>query len=422
MDSIPLSSLFIILIILIALSAYFSGSETAVLSVNRYRLRFLVNEGHKGAIKTDKLLQKTDTFLTLVLIFNNLVNFSASAISTMIGFKLAGDLGVAIATGALTFFVLIFGEIYPKTVAALYSERFAFLSSHVLDILMTITKPLVILVSWIVVVVSKLTNIDINKKSSAISPEELRSIVNEAGKFIPATHKNMLLSILDLEQITVDDIMVPRSEISGIDINDDWKSIIRRLSHAAHGRFVIYKDDIEKNILGMLRIREAYRLMLEKNEFTKETLLRAIDEAYFIPEGTPLNAQLLNFKQNKERIGLVVDEYGDIKGLVTLEDILEEIVGEFTTSSTPNFEDEFSLLADGSVIIEGTANLRDLNRKFKWNLTSDEYRTFNGWILEQLEEIPIEGYEFSRSGLKITILDVTDNMVKQAKVERGVAK
>lgn len=228
----------------------------------------------------------------------------------------------------------------------------------------------------------------------------------------------MLLSILDLEKVTVDDIMVPRNDIAGIDVDDDWKAIMRQLNHAAHGRVVLYKGSIDENVLGILRVREAYRLMLDKNEFSKETLIRAVDETYFIPEGTELNTQLLNFRNNKERIGLVVDEYGDIKGLVTLEDILEEIVGEFTTSTAPSIDEEVTQQSDGTIIIEGSANLRDLNKLFNWNLDTEDARTFNGLILEHLEEIPNEGTECEINGLKITVLEVADNMIKQVKVEK----
>ncbi|AKD38710.1 hypothetical protein I926_06950 [Pasteurella multocida subsp. multocida OH4807] len=416
MDSIPLSTLFIILIVLLITSAYFSGSETGLLSANRYRLRHLAEKGHKGAKKAEKLLKKTDVLLSLILICNNLVNITASAITTIIGMRLYGDAGVAIATGALTFVMLIFAEILPKTIAARYPEKVAFTSSHLLAIFLRLFTPLVYLMNLIIQGILALLRLKSENKSQSLSPEELRSIVNESGKFIPSAHQEMLLSILDLEEVTVDDIMVPRNDIGGIDIDDDWKSIMRQLNHAAHGRVVLYKGSMDENILGMLRVREAYRLMLDKNEFSKETLIRAADEVYFIPEGTALNAQLLNFRNNKERIGLVVDEYGDIKGLVTLEDILEEIVGEFTTSTAPSIEEEVIPQSDGSMIIEGSTNLRDLNKLFDWNLDTEEARTFNGLILEHLEEIPEEGTVCEINGLQITILEVADNMIKQAKV------
>ncbi|EPC09786.1 hypothetical protein I139_04189 [Pasteurella multocida 2000] len=416
MDSIPLSTLFITLIILLIISAYFLGSETGLLSANRYRLRHLAEKGHRGAKKAEKLLKKTDVLLSLILICNNLVNITASAITTIIGMRLYGDAGVAIATGALTFVMLIFAEILPKTIAARYPEKVAFTSSHLLSVFLRLFTPLVYLMNLIIQGILALLRLKSDNKSTSLSPEELRSIVNESGKFIPSAHQEMLLSILDLEGVTVDDIMVPRNDIGGIDIDDDWKAIMRQLNHAAHGRVVLYKGNMDENILGMLRVREAYRLMLDKNEFNKETLIRAADEVYFIPEGTPLNSQLLNFRNNKERIGLVVDEYGDIKGLVTLEDILEEIVGEFTTSTAPSINDEVIPQSDGSLIIEGSANLRDLNKLFDWNLDTEDARTFNGLILEHLEEIPEEGTVCEINGLQITILEVNDNMIKQAKV------
>ncbi len=418
MDSIPLSSLFITLIILLILSAYFSGSETGLLSANRYRMRALAEKGNKGAQKAEKLLKKTDILLSLILICNNLVNISASAIATIIGMRLYGDVGVAIATGVLTFVMLVFSEIFPKTIAALYPERIAFISSHLLTILLKLFSPIVYLMNLIIRGLMKIFRVKSEVKVNSLNTEELRAIVNQSSKFIPSAHHEMLLSILDLEKVTVDDIMVPRNDIGGIDIEDDWKAIMRQLNHAAHSKVVLYKESMDENILGILRVREAYRLMMDKNEFTKETLIRAVDEAYFIPEGTPLNAQLLNFRNKKERVGLVVDEYGDIKGLVTLEDILEEIVGEFTTSTAPSIDKEVTRQSDGSMIIEGSANIRDLNKLFDWHLDTEDARTFNGLILEHLEEIPDVGEVCEIDGLRITILEVADNMIKQAKVEK----
>lgn len=416
MDSIPLSTLFISLAILLFLSAFFSSSETGLMSLNRYKMRHLAESGHKGAKLAEKLLNKTDVLLSLILICNNLVNIAASAIATMIGMRLAGDAGVAIATGALTFVMLVFSEILPKTIAAIYPEKIGFFASYILTPLKKLLMPLVFLMNLIISGLMKLLHVK-KDENTGLSAEELRGVVLEAGKFIPTEHQEMLISILDMEKVTVEDIMVPRNDIGSIDIDDDWKSIMRQLNHAAHARVVLYKGNMDKNIIGMLRVREAFRLLLEKDEPSKETLIRAVDEVYFIPEGTPLTTQLMNFKSNKERIGLVVDEYGDIKGLVTLEDILEEIVGEFTTSTAPTIEEEVKPQSDGSVIIKGSANLRDLNKLFDWNLPVDEARTFNGLILEHLEKIPDEDTQFSLYNLKITILEVSDNMVKQAKVE-----
>ena len=417
MDSIPLSSLFITLIICLVLSAYFSGSETGLLSINKYRLRFLSEQGNKGAQKAEKLLEKPDTLLSFILIFNNLVNISASAIATMIGMRLYGDAGVAIATGLLTFAMLVFSEIFPKTVAAMHPEKVGLFSSHILAVLLKIFYPLVWLMNIFTKGLMRIVGLKQDMQKQVISREELRSIVSEAGEATPdEQHPQMLLSILDMETVTVDDIMVPRNEIGGIDIDDDWKAIMRQLNHAAHNRVVLYKSSLDEQVLGILRVREAFRLLLEKNEFTKETLIRAADEVYFIPEGTPLKTQLANFRSNKERIGLVVDEYGDIKGLVTLEDILEEIVGDFTTSTAPTIDEEVTQQSDGSMIIDGSANLRDLNKMFGWELDTEDARTCNGLILEHLEEIPDEGTICEIDGLQITILEVGDNMIKQAKV------
>lgn len=415
MDNIPLNSLFISLIILLFWSAFFSASETALMSLNRYRMRHLASQGHRGAKKAEKLLEKTDVLLSLILICNNLVNIAASAIATMIGMQISGELGVAVATGVLTFVMLVCAEIFPKTVAAMYPERVGFAASHLLILLKKPLMPIIYLMNLIISGLMKLFRLK-NTKNQGLSTEELRGVVMEAGKFIPSAHREMLVSILDMEKVTVDDIMVPRNDIGGINIDDDWKAIMRQLNHAAHARVVLYKENMDNNVLGMLRVREAFRLMLDKNEFTKETLIRAVDEAYFIPEGTQLTTQLMNFKANKERIGLVVDEYGDIKGLVTLEDILEEIVGEFTTSTAPTLEEEVKPQSDGTVLIEGSANLRDLNKLFNWNLSVDGPRTFNGLILERLENIPKEGTTFQLGDLTITILEVNDNMVKLAKV------
>ena len=417
MDSIPLSSLFITLVICLVLSAYFSGSETGLLSVNKYRLRFLSEQGNKGAQKAEKLLERPDTLLSFILIFNNLVNISASAIATIIGMRLYGDAGVAIATGLLTFVMLVFSEIFPKTVAAMYPEKVGLFSSHILTVLLKIFYPVVWFMNIFTKSLMKIIGLKPDLQKQVISREELRSIVTEAGEATPdEQHPQMLLSILDMETVTVDDIMVPRNEIGGIDIDDDWKAIMRQLNHAAHNRVVLYKGSLDEQVLGILRVREAFRLLLEKNEFTKETLIRAADEVYFIPEGTPLKTQLANFRTNKERFGLVVDEYGDIKGLVTLEDILEEIVGDFTTSTAPTIDEEVTQQSDGSMIIEGSANLRDLNKMFGWELDTEDARTFNGLILEHLEEIPDEGTVCEIDGLQITILEVADNMIKQAKV------
>ncbi|MGD6736926.1 HlyC/CorC family transporter [Photobacterium leiognathi subsp. mandapamensis] len=416
MDDISTGVLFSLLILMIILSAYFSSSETGMMALNRYKLRHMANQGHKGAKRVEKLLSRTDRLIGLILIGNNLVNILASAIATILGMRLYGDAGVAIATGALTILILVFAEVTPKTVAALYPERISYASSIVLNILMKVLYPLVWFVNGITSAFLFLLGLkSSNNSSSKLSSEELRTVVNEAGGLIPRRHQDMLLSILDLENVTVEDLMVPRSEIAAINVNDDWKSIVRQLSHSAHGRIVLYRDNIDE-VVGMLRVREAYRLMMDKNDFSKENLLRAADEVYFIPEGTPLNIQLLKFQRNKERIGLIVDEYGDIQGLITVEDILEEIVGEFTTSIAPTLAEEITAQSDGSLMIEGSANIRDLNKSLNWKLPTDGPRTLNGLILEHLEYIPENQVSIMIADHKMEIVEVSDNMIKLIKV------
>ncbi|HBV74995.1 MULTISPECIES: HlyC/CorC family transporter [Vibrio] len=416
MGDISTGLLFALLAILILISAYFSSSETGMMSLNRYRLRHLANQGHKGAKRVEKLLERPDRLIGLILIGNNLVNILASAIATIIGMRLYGDYGVAIATGVLTLVILVFAEITPKTLAALYPEKVSYASSILLRLLMKAMAPLVIMVNLITNGLLRLLGIKADEPTGDhLSSEELRTVVNEAGSLIPRRHQDMLISILDLEHVTVNDIMVPRNEITGIDINDDWKSIVRQLTHSAHGRVVLYRDHIDE-VVGMLRLRKAYRLMLEKNEFNKETLLRAADEVYFIPEATPLNVQMLKFQRNKERIGMIVDEYGDIIGLITLEDILEEIVGEFTTSMSPSLADEITPQSDGSYLIEGSANVRDINKGLNWKLPTDGPRTLNGLILEHLEDIPESYLSIEIANHKMELIEIAENKIKLVKV------
>ncbi|HKS35308.1 MAG TPA: CNNM domain-containing protein, partial [Enterobacteriaceae bacterium] len=331
MEHISTTSLIVTLLVMVVISAWFAGSETSMMTLNRYRLRHRAKQGNRQAKRVEKLLRKPDRLISLVLIGNNLVNILASALGTIVGMRLFGNAGVAIATGTLTFVILVFAEVLPKTIAALYPEKIAYPSSLLLAPLQIIMLPLVWLLNTIAKLLMRMMGMKVNTViSSALNKDELRTLVNESRTQISRRNQDMLLSVLDLEKVSVDDIMVPRSDIVGIDINDDWKAIVRQLTHSPHGRIVLYRDSLD-DAIGMLRVREAWRLMNEKKEFTKEVMLRAADEIYVIPEGTPLSIQLVKFQRNKKKVGLVVDEYGDIKGLVTVEDILEEIVGDFTT-------------------------------------------------------------------------------------------
>lgn len=415
MDAISTSTLFIILGVLLFISAYFSGSETGMMSVNRYRLKHLENEQHKGAKRVSELLERPDRLIGLILIGNNLVNIAASAIATIIGMRLYGDAGIAIATIVLTLVVLIFAEVTPKTLAALHPEKVAFPSSVILKILLKIFYPVVKLMNWITNGLLGLLGVSPEKhQGHSLSTEELRTVVNEAGALIPQQHQNMLVGVLELENVTVEDIMTPRNEIAGIDINDEWKDIVRQLAYAQHSRILLYRDTID-DAIGFIHPRDLVKLLL-KEQFTKATLLRSVHDIYYIPEGTPLNTQLLKFQSTKERIGLVVDEYGDIQGLVTLEDILEEVVGEFTTDVLEDNHEAIIAQPDGSYLLDGSISLRDLNRQMQLDFPTDGPKTLNGLLLEHLEEIPEGCMSVKLAGYPLEIVDVQDNMIKTVRL------
>ncbi len=395
-------------------SAYFSGTETSMMTINRYRLRHAAKQGNRSAKRVEKLLQRPDRLISLVLIGNNLINIVASALATIVGMRLYGDAGVAIATGVLTFVILIFAEVLPKSIAALYPERFAYPSSVLLSPLQKIMLPVVWFFNQITLVFMRVFGIKSPViQGNAVSKEELRTIVNESKSKLSQRNQNMLISILDLEKVTIGDIMVPRNEIFGIDVNDEWKSIVRQLTHSPHGRIVLYRDTLD-DVIGMLRVREAYRLMTEKKEFTKQILIKAADKIYFIPESTPLSLQLVNFQRNNEKAGIVVDEYGEIQGLVTVEDILEEIVGDFTTSMSPSLAEEVIPQKDGSLLVDGTTNIRDINKAFACHLPENEARTINGVIIEELGDLPVVGAKITIDGYEFEVLEVQDNVIKKA--------
>ncbi|HEJ9531208.1 TPA: HlyC/CorC family transporter [Proteus mirabilis] len=414
MEHVSTTTLIIILIGMIFASAYFSGTETSMMTINRYRLRHAAKQGNRSAKRVEKLLQRPDRLISLVLIGNNLINIVASALATIVGMRLYGDAGVAIATGVLTFVILIFAEVLPKSIAALYPERFAYPSSVLLSPLQKIMLPVVCFFNQITLVFMRIFGIKSPViQGNAVSKEELRTIVNESKSKLSQRNQNMLISILDLEKVTIGDIMVPRNEIFGIDVNDEWKSIVRQLTHSPHGRIVLYRDTLD-DVIGMLRVREAYRLMTEKKEFTKQILIKAADKIYFIPESTPLSLQLVNFQRNNEKAGIVVDEYGEIQGLVTVEDILEEIVGDFTTSMSPSLAEEVIPQKDGSLLVDGTTNIRDINKAFACHLPENEARTINGVIIEELGDLPVVGAKITIDGYEFEVLEVQDNVIKKA--------
>ncbi|WP_140181999.1 CNNM domain-containing protein [Providencia stuartii] len=416
MEHVSTGTLIIILVVLIVMSAYFSASETGMMTLNRYRLKHLAKQGNRSAKRVEKLLRHPDKLISLILIGNNLINIVASSLATIIGMRLYGNAGVAIATGILTFVILVFAEVMPKTIAALYPEKIAFPSSYILKPLQKIMLPVVWTFNKITLLFMRICGIKSPIiRSDAVSKEELRTIVNESKAKLSRRNQDMLISILDLEKVTVGDIMLPRNEIVGIDVNDDWKSIIRQLTHSPHGRIVLYRDSLD-DAIGILRVREAYRMMMEKREFNKQNLIKAADNIYFIPNSTPLSIQLINFQHNKEKIGIIVDEYGEIQGLITVEDILEEIVGDFTTSMSPSLAEEVLPQSDGSVLVDGTANIRDLNKAFDWHLPIDGPRTINGMVLEAIGDIPELQEQIVIGNYLVEVLLLSDNIIKQVKI------
>ena len=364
----------------------------------------------------EKLLSRPDRLIGLILIGNNFVNIAASSVATVIGLRLWGDAGIGIAMGVLTLIILVFAEVTPKTLAALHPERIAFPAAFIIRLLMLAFYPLVWFINLISNQLLRVFGVSMNDENAHhISQEELRTIVNEAGALISKRHKNMLLSILDLEKVTVEDIMVPRNEIVGVDLDDDIDTILHQLRTSQHTRLPVYKEDIN-NIVGILHLRNANRFLMD-SEISKAAIMQAAREPYFIPESTPLNIQLLNFQRAKRRIGLVVDEYGDILGIATLEDILEEIVGEFTTDSAATSKD-IHPQDDNSYIIDGSSNIRDINKTLHWQLPVDGPKTLNGLIMETLESIPDASVAFALGDYYIETVQTKDNMIKTARVSR----
>jgi len=403
-----------LLVFLIICSAFFSSSETGMLSLNRYRLRHMNREGHKGARRASRLLERPDRLLGTILVGNNVVNILAASIATVLAVDIWGEAGIAISTVALTIVVLIFGEITPKTMAALRPETIAFPASHVLLLLQRLLYPVVWLTSTISNGLLRVLGVDpAQGRSDALSTAELRSIVRESGSDLPLNRQNMLLSVLDLETVTVNDIMIPRNEVYGIDLDDPLEHILEQLRTTSHTRLPVFRGDINQ-IEGVVHMRQIARL-LSQNQLTKDTLLAASSQPYFVPESTPLSTQLINFQKQKRRIGIVVDEYGDVIGVATLEDILEEIVGEFTAQN-PAQQSEIEPQDDGTFIIEGAINLRDLNRQLDWQLPCDGPKTLNGLVTEALESIPENSVCLQIGPYRLEILQVTENRVIRVRI------
>ena len=418
MLALPFGSLLGILILCVALSAFFSSTETALMSINRYRLRHLAREGSVSARATERLLERPDRLIGMILICNNFVNSAAAAIVTVISLSLGGETYAAIGVTIFTVVLIIFGEVAPKTFGALYPERLALPSALIYQALLKILYPIVWLTNLVANGVLRLLGVSQAKVSRiSLSSDELRTVLAEASTVIPHRHQRMLMSILDLERINVEDIMVPRSEISGIDVAEEWDEVLAQLQESRHTRIPCYEGDLD-HLIGILHMKKVVRL-LAHNELDREKLvaLARQREPYYVPEGTSLNTQLLQFQRQRRRVAFVVDEYGDVQGLVALEDLLEEIVGEFT-SDTSSLHKDVHKERGGSYVVSAAASVRTLNRKMGWTLPTSGPRTLNGLIVEYLETIPEPGTALRINDYSLEILQTSDNAVKTVRLQQ----
>ncbi|MGB6977134.1 MAG: HlyC/CorC family transporter [Gammaproteobacteria bacterium] len=403
-----------LLLILIAFSAFFSAAETSMMATNRYRLRHLIRQKHRAAKRVLQLLRRPDRLLGVILIGSTFANILAASVATLIAASQFGKLGVALSPVILTFVILILAEVTPKTLAALYPERIAFIAAWPLKVLLALLYPIVWVVNTIANSLLRFFSIKVRTKEiESLTHEELRTIVHEATGKISGPYQEMLLHILDLDKATVEDIMIPRQDVIGIDINDAWENILQQLTVIQHTRLPLYRESID-NVLGILHLRKALNL-LAQNRLDKSSLLKCADEAYFVPEGTPLNVQLIQFRQEKHRSALVVDEYGDIQGLITLEDILEEIVGEFTTN-LPAMNKAIQWQKDGSYLVDGGIMVRELNRLLHLKFPTEGPKTLNGLIIEYLESLPATGISLRIAGYPLEIITIEENTVKTAQI------
>ena len=415
MTDLSLGFLFSLLVILILLSAFFSGSETALMRLNKYRLLHLIKSDHLGAKMAHKLLKKPDRLIGLILLGNNFINIFASSIATILALRLYGEAGIAIAAGLLTFVILIFSEVAPKTWAASHPERLAFFASIIYTPLLKLLYPLVWVINTLSNLLLKIFGIHVNHDADTpLQHEELRTVVTEAGSLIPEEHKDMLLGILDLQQATVEDIMTPINEIHGIDLDDEKDDIKKQLLNSSYSNLPIFSTNMD-SIQGYLRTKDIFKL-IQSDDFNQEKLLESQRAPYFIPNNTSLYKQLINFQQNKQRFAFVVNEYGSILGLITLQDVLEEVIGEFTTDPSDSSPD-IQKKTDGTLLVSGNITIRELNRSMDWALPTNGPKTLNGLIIEYLESIPEQGTSLKLYEHPIEIVLMEDNAVKLAKFQ-----
>ncbi len=418
MDEFSLGELFLALVIILILSGFFSSSETSMMSLNRHRLNHLVRKGNKSAKLTAGLLAKTDKLLGSILFGNTLLNVAAATLTEVIVLRLFGNgNNTALILGSLiiTFIILVFSEIMPKVIASSHPERIALSASYGLAFSIKLFYPVVFIATAIVRTTLKLLRIKIQTDQSkqTVSLEEVRMMVLEAEQFLPQRHQKMLLNLVDLELIVIDDVMIPRGQIEALDINAEARVLKQQLATCHHTLLPVYENALD-NITGILHVRKTLSL-LQRESFNGEDLRELLLEPYFIPSGTTLLMQLQHFQERQLRLGLIVDEYGELLGLVTLENILEEIVGDFTTQS-PSQTGKFYRQEDGSLFIEGSTLLRDLNRKMGLHFPLNGAKTLNGLILEHLQDIPEAGTSLKITGYPIEIIQTQGRVVKIARI------
>jgi len=417
LDNISTSTLFIVLAVLLTLSGFFSASETAMMAINRYRLKHRAEKGHRGARLTLALLNKTDKLLGVILLGNNLVNTAAATLSTVLAIRLfgEGEVTLFVATSVLTFLILVFSEVTPKVIGASFPERIAYPASFVLTPLLRLAYPIVWFVNLFVQGLLKLLRIKPRQDddSNMLGLEELRTVVMESSKLLPRTHRKIMLNLLDLERITVDDVMTPRNQIEAIDLNTEPEKLAQQISTSHHTRLLVFDGSLDQ-VSGILHVRRVLH-PLSSGELTVDTLKEVLQEPYYVPAGTPLFTQLRHFQENQKRLAIVVDEYGELQGLVTLEDLLEEMVGEFTTQA-PSQMGWLRQMEDGSWMVEGSALVRHINRKLGLALPLEGPKTLNGLLLECLESIPEAGVSIKIGDIPIEIVQTQDRAVKVARI------
>jgi Mg2+/Co2+ transporter CorB len=416
LNDISISLLTSVVILMIAISAFFASTETALMSLNRYRLRHKALSGNQSAKLAERLLAKPDRLIGIILLGNTFANVGTATLTTILALRLYGESGLVVASGVAAILMFIFGDLAPKTFGALHPERLALASVWVYVVLDKVLYPVVWCANQAANGLLRGFGVSSQQVSNhSLSSDELRTIVAEAGSLISKSHQRMLVSILDLEKIRVEDIMIPRNDIAAINAADDWDDILQQLRSSLHTRLPVYDQTLD-NVLGILHLKTVAQ-NLAHGQLDRETLisLARAREAFFVPAGTSLNTQLQNFQHNRRRMAIVVNEYGDVQGLVTLEDLLEEIVGEFTTDPATLYRD-IHQETNGSYLVSGSINIRTLNRTLGWSLPTDGPRTLNGLIFEYLESIPEPGISLKIGTYSVEIMQITDNVVKMARL------